>query len=50
MKWKEILMVVLADPSEIANAIAFLTSSASHITGTNLPVDGGRTSCLVVSV
>jgi 3-oxoacyl-[acyl-carrier protein] reductase len=36
-----------ADPSEIANAIAFLASpAAAYITGINLPVDGGRTACL----
>jgi 3-oxoacyl-[acyl-carrier protein] reductase len=33
-----------ADPSEIGNAVAFLsTPAASYITGTNLTVDGGRT-------
>lgn len=36
-----------AQPEEIAYAVAFLTSpSAAYITGINLPVDGGRTSCL----
>lgn len=36
-----------ADPSEIANAVAYLSSpAAAYITGINLPVDGGRTSSL----
>ncbi len=37
----------IANASEIAAAAAFLASpAASYINGINLPVDGGRTSCL----
>jgi 3-oxoacyl-[acyl-carrier protein] reductase len=36
-----------AEASEVADAIAFLASpAASYINGINLPVDGGRTTCL----
>ena len=35
------------DPSEVANAVAFLCApAASYINGINLPVDGGRTKSL----
>ncbi len=44
---KEIPAGRFADPSEIANAVAFLASpAAAYITGINVPVDGGRTSSL----
>jgi len=43
----EIPMRRFGDPCEIAAAVAFLASpAASYITGINIPVDGGRTSCL----
>lgn len=43
----EVPLKRVAQPEEIANAIAFLASpAAAYISGINLPVDGGRTACL----
>ncbi len=44
---KSVPMGRFADPSEVANAVAFFASpAASYITGTSLAVDGGRTGAL----
>ena len=44
---KESPMQRIAEPNEVAEAIAFLVSDrASYINGINIPVDGGRTKSL----
>ena len=44
---REVPMQRIAEPAEVAAAVAFLASpAASYINGINVPVDGGRTSSL----
>lgn len=44
-----VAMQRIAEPSEIADVIAFLLSErASYVTGTHMIVDGGRTNCIPV--
>ncbi len=48
MQWKATIPLSrFAEPHEVAMAVAFLASpAAAYISGTNLPVDGGRTPSL----